>query len=123
LLICLVLPIAAFAFYWSWVDFDWFVNDTIRQASAAGAPADQAEMIRNFMSPSRQIMITAVFVVVITFLIYAVQSGYLHLVNKLVGDPSIGYGQWFSFSAWTAFVGVVNPLIMFAVILLADGNQ
>jgi hypothetical protein len=118
LLISMLLAIAAFALYYNWVDFDWLVNETVR-----GAPADQAEMIRSFMTPNRQIIGSAVGIVVVTLIIYAVQSAYLHLVNKVVGDPSIGYGQWFSFSAWTAFVGVVNSLIMFAVILLADSNQ
>src|SRR5690606_531622 len=102
---------------------DWFVNQTIRQAIATGTPADQAEVIRNFMSQRQQITVTAIGIVLVTFVIYAVQAGYLHLVNKVVGDPSIGYGQWFSFSAWTAFVGIINPLVIFAVILLADSNQ
>lgn len=123
LLLLLALTIGAFTLYYSWVDFDWFVNETIRQTTSGGVPADQAEMIRNFMSPSRQIMITAVGITLITLIIYALQAGYLHIVNKIVGDPSLGYGQWFSFSVWTAFVGIVNALVMFAVILLADSNQ
>lgn len=123
LLILLALMIGAFAYYYSWVDFDWFVNETIRQAVSNGMPAEQGDMIREFMSPSRQVMFTALFVVVISLLIYVIQAAYLHLVNKVAGDPSLGYGQWFSFSVWTGFVGIVNGLIMFAVMLLADSNQ
>ena len=96
---------------------------TTSKAISSGMPAEQGDMIRQFMSPSRQITFTAIFVVVISLLIYAVQSAYLHLVNKIAGDPSLGYGQWFSFSVWTGFVAVVNALLMFAVMLLADSNQ
>lgn len=123
LLVSFMLSIGAFAWYWSWVDFDWFTNEIIRQAVEDGTPADQAEQIRGFMSPGKQLLFTALAIVVFSLAIYAVQALYLNIVNKVTGDASLGYGQWFSFSVWTAFVGIANTLIMFVVILLADSNQ
>lgn len=123
LLVLLGLTIGAFVFYYSWVDFDWFVNETVRQAISGGMPADQADVVRNFMSPTRQMLFTVIGAIVFALLVYAVQAAYLNIVNKVVGDPSLGYGQWFSFSVWTAFVGIVNAVAVFAVILLADSNQ
>lgn len=123
LLILVALTIGMYAYYWSWVDFEWFVDETIRQAMDKGAPADQAEGMRSFFSPGRQMLFSSIAICVMTLVILAVQAVYLHLVNKVAGDPSLGYGQWFSFSAWTSFVGIVNALAGFAVMLLADGNQ
>ena len=58
-----------------------------------------------------------------TFVIYTVQSTYLHLANKLTAGADIGFGQWFSFSAWTGFVGVFGVLAVLVMILMADNNQ
>ncbi|MBT8075657.1 MAG: hypothetical protein KJN61_04245, partial [Gammaproteobacteria bacterium] len=33
------------------------------------------------------------------------------------------FGQWFSFSTWTAFVGVFGALAAFVLIFMADSNQ
>ena len=123
LLISMGLACAAFAYYTSWVDFDWIVDETVRGAIAQGTPPEQAEGIRGFMNPSMQLWSSVIAIIVMTFLIYAIQSTYLHLVNKVVGDPSIGWGQWFSFSAWTAFVGIFASIAMFITMFLADSNQ
>jgi hypothetical protein len=123
LLVLFAVTIGAFAWYYSWVDFEWLINDTIRQAIADGAQADQAEQIRAFMSPGKQLLFTVLAIVVFSLAVYTIQAAYLHLVNKVTGDPSLRYGQWFSFSVWTAFVGIVNALVMFVVILSADSNQ
>lgn len=123
LLISVGVTCAAFAYYISWVDFDWLVDDAVRGAIAGGMPADQAESIRGFMNPTMQLWTSIIAIVVMTFIIYSIQSTYLHLVNKTVGDPTIGWGQWFSFSAWTAFVGVFNAIAMFVVMFMADSNQ
>lgn len=123
LAITLVTIIAVFAFYYTWVDFDWMVDEMIRTTMAPGADPAQAEQMRSFMSPGMQITMTAIGVTVVTFLIYAVQSGYLHMVNRISGDPELRYGQWFAFSAWTGFVGVFNALAVLVVILMASTNQ
>ena len=123
LLLSLALGCAAFAYYTNWVDFEWMVDEVIRGAIAQGTPADQAESIRAFMNPGMQMWSSVIGIVVVTFLIYAIQATYLHLVNKTAGDPSLGWGQWFSFSAWTAFVGIFASIAMFIVMFLADNNQ
>lgn len=123
LLLLLAVTVGAFIFYYAWVDFEWLVNTTIAQATASGKSPEQAEQIRAFMSRSQQMIFTAVGIVVVTLVIYTIEAAYFHIVNKVVGNPEIGYGQWFSFSAWTAFVGIVNALALIVVILIADSNQ
>lgn len=121
--ITIVSLIAVFTFYYSWVDFDWLVDEIIRQNVPPGADPAQAEQMRQYITPGMQIGSTIVGIVVATFVIYAIQSAYFHLVNKVAGDPEIRYGQWFAFSAWTGFVGIFNTLAILVVILMADTNQ
>ena len=123
LLTLLVVTILAFVYYQNWVDFEWLVDEAVRGAIAQGTPADQAEAIRGFMSPTMQLWMTVIGVVVVTFVIYALLAGYFHLVNKSIGDPALGYGQWFSFVSWTSFVGVFGAVVMFVVMFMADSNQ
>lgn len=121
--ISLLLTIVAVVFYNLWVDFDWLVDETVRTALPPGSDPAAADSIRSFMKPSVMITTGVVAIIVMTFLIYAIQSAYLHLINKAVGDPTLRFGQWFAFSAWTAFPGVFNAIAMLVVIAMADNNQ
>jgi hypothetical protein len=122
LLISIVLACAGLSYYYSWVDFPWLVDETIASLPAESR-AEAADGVRTFMSPTSSIITSVVAIVLMTFVIYAIQSVYLHLVNKLATNEEVRYGQWFSFSAWTAFPNVVGALAMFVVILLADNNR
>lgn len=121
--ITLLSAIAIFTYYYMWVDFDWLVEEMIRQSVGPGGDPAAAEQMRDFMSPGMQIGMTVVGIVVVTFVIYAIQSAYFHLVNKVTGSSDLGYGHWFAFSAWTGFVGIFNALAVLVVILMADNNQ
>jgi len=122
LLLNLLLAAGMFVYYYGWVDFPWLVEETIRQIPAENR-AESAEAIRNFMQPGRSTWTTVIAVVLVSLIIYTIQATYLHLVNKLTTGADIGYGKWFSFSVWTAFVGVFGTLAGFATILMADTNQ
>lgn len=122
LLINILLAAGMFMYYYSWVDFPWLVEEIIRQQPVESR-AEAAEGIRKFMTPESSMWFTLGGVVLMTFLIYTVQATYLHLANKLTSGAEIGFGQWFSFSTWTAFVGVFGSLIAFMVIFMADSNQ
>jgi hypothetical protein len=121
--ISLLLTIVAVVFYNLWVDFDWLVEETVRTALPPGSDPAAADSVRSFMKPSVMITTGVVAIIVMTFLIYAIQSAYLHLVNKAVGDPSLRFGQWFAFSAWTAFPAIFQAIAMLVVIAMADSNQ
>jgi hypothetical protein len=122
LLITIALACGLFAYYYNWVDFPWLIEETIRQVPAEKR-AESADMIRQFMDPGRSAWTTVVAIVIVTFVIYTIQASYLHLSNKLITGAEIGFGQWFSFSVWTAFVGVFGTLAGFVIIFLADSNQ
>ena len=122
LLISILLASGLMLYYYNWVDFPWLIEETIRQMPAENR-AEGADVIRNFMSVGTSSWTTVVAIVIMSLVIYAVQATYLHLANKLTTSAEIGFGQWFSFSVWTAFVGVFGALAAFVVIFMADSNQ
>ncbi len=122
LLITMLLASGLMTYYYSWVDFPWLVEETIRQVPAENR-AESADVIRNFMTVGTSTWTTVTAIVVMSLIIYTIQATYLHLANKLTTGAEIGFGQWFSFSVWTAFVGVFGALAAFVVIFMADSNQ
>ena len=122
LLISILLASGLMLYYYNWVDFPWLIEETIRQLPAEDR-AEGADVIRNFMSVGTSTWTTVIAIVVMSLVIYTVQATYLHLANKLTTGAEIGFGQWFSFSVWTAFVGVFGALAAFVVIFMADSNQ
>ena len=122
LLISIVLACGLFAYFYSWVDFEWLVEETIRQVPAEDRAAS-ADAIRNFMSPKSSMITTLIAVVVMTFVIYLIEAIYFHLANKITTGSDISFGQWFSFATWTAFVGIFGALAGFVMIFTAGSNQ
>jgi len=122
LVITLALAGGLFVYYYSWVDFPWLIEETIRQVPAENR-AESAEAIRRFMDPGRSTWTTVIAITIVTLIIYTIQASYLHLANKLITAADIGFGKWFSLSVWTSFVGVFGTLAAFVTIFMADSNQ
>ena len=122
LIITVLLTSGLMLYYYNWVDFPWLIEETIRQLPAEDR-AEAAGPIRQFMSVGTSTWTTVVAIPVVSLIIYTLQATYLHLANKLTTGAEIGFGQWFSFSVWTAFVEVFGALTAFIVIFMADSNQ
>ena len=122
LLISILLASGLMLYYYNWVDFEWLVEETIRQVPAEDR-AEAAGPIRQFMSVGTTSWTSVAAIALVSLVIYTLQATYLHLANKLTTGAEIGFGQWFSFSVWTAFVGVFGTLAAFVVIFMADSNQ
>lgn len=120
--IMLLLSIASMVVYYAWVDIDWLVEQAVAQALAGGADPAAEAGIRSFMQPGMMMTVAAVSTLVVTLLIYVIQSAYLHLVNKLVGQPELRFGQWFSLSAWSGFPMVFQGLAVF-LLMAINGNR
>ena len=122
LLISVGLAVAIFAYYYSWVDFSWLVEETIRGLPEENR-AESAEAVRQFMKPGQTMWITVISIVVVSFIIYLIQALYFHLVNKMTSGAEIGFGQWFSFSVWISFVNIFGSLAALMMVLTAESNQ
>jgi len=122
LLIVMLSAVGMMIYFYSWVDFPWLVEETIRQIPPENR-AEGAETIRSFMSPSTTTWTTVIGVVIMSFIIYLVSAVYLHLANKLTTGADIGFGSWFSLSVWSSFVGVFGVIAGFIAIFMSASNQ
>ena len=122
LLVSIGLAMGVFAYYYSWVDFSWLVEETIRGLPAENR-AESADAVREFMKPGQTMWITLLSILVMSFIIYTISAVYYLLVNKMTSGAEIGFGQWFSFSVWVSFVNIFGSLAMLATVLMADSNQ
>ncbi len=122
LLISIVLAAGMMYYYFSWVDFSWFVEETIR-AMPVEQRAEAAEPTRQFMQQGPTSWMSAGGVVIGSFVIYAIMGVYFHLANKLTTSADLSFGQWFSFSVWANFVSIFGTLAAFAYIVMSDTNQ
>lgn len=122
LLITMLLSAGMLYYYFNWVDFSWFVEETIR-GMPAESRAEAAEVTRNFMQPGSTTWMSVGGVVIGTFVIYAIMAIYFHLANKLTTRAELSYGQWFSFSVWTNFVSIFGALAAIVFITMSDTNQ
>ena len=121
--IVMVLTIASMVTYYAWVDLEWMVDQAVADALQAGADPAAEAGIRSFMQSGTLTVVTVVSVLVMTLLIYTIQSIYLHLVNKITGNPELRFSQWFALSAWTAFPMVFLPLSTFGLLAVTPNRQ
>ena len=122
LLITVLFASGLFIYYYNWVDFQWLVEETIRQIPVEDR-AESEDAIRAFMQPGSSMWTTVIAVVVMSFIIFTIQATYLHLANRVITGTEIGFGSWFSFTVWTSFVSVFGTLAGFVAMLMADSNQ
>lgn len=123
LLIAVALSCGLLAYYYTWVDFEWFIDYTLETSIAPEDRAASEDAVRSFMSPTSSIVTSVLAIVIMTFVIYLLQALYFHLANKVTAGAEVSYGQWFNFSAWTNFVNVFGAIAGFVVILMAASNQ
>jgi hypothetical protein len=121
--IVIVLSIASMVTYFAWVDFDWLVDQAVAEAMQAGTDPSAEAGIREFMQPGTMMAVTVVSILVMTLLIYVLQAAYLHLVNKVKGNPDLRFPQWFALSAWSGFPMVFQALSIFVLIATAANRQ
>lgn len=121
--IVIVLNIASMVTYFAWVDFDWMVDQAVADALQGGADPSAAAGIRDFMQPGTMMAVTVVSILAMTPLIYVLQAAYLHLVNKVTGNPELRFGQWFALSAWSGFPVVFQALSILVLIAMTANRQ
>lgn len=120
----LLLVIGAAIVVWTWyyqtVDFSWLSDQLLSQGNLS---AEQREAARGFMSPGKSLGFTIAATVIITFVVYALQALYLVLASRIMGESEIGFGQWFSLTAWTRLPNLLAILGMAIAYGMASGTQ
>ena len=108
--------------YYTIVDFDWFVDDTL---ALANIPEDQMEAARDGMTSMSQTTFTIFGILgstVTIFILWVIQAGYLSLTSALIGDR-FKFTNWFSLVAWTALPYLLSSVGMAVTIALSPNGQ
>ena len=122
LLLTLLLCLGMFAWYYGTADWDAIVQQTMDYIASRNYPPETLEKIRQGLTRSGIMAQTVIFTGIFIVIIYLIQALYFFMVSKLAGYEVQGYGQWFSFTAWTNLPGSVAFVIMGISYLLA-GKQ
>ena len=105
----------ALFWYFSVVDFDWYVDDTLSQMT--NMSDEQLEGAREqmlSMSPTMFRMFGLLGSTVGLLVLYVLQSGYLSMASALNGDK-YRFSHWFSLICWTSLpslLGVVGMVVI-----------
>jgi hypothetical protein len=118
----LVIGLNALVIYWyfSSLDYSWFVDDTLQNANIPEDQLDQARENMEQMGPSMLRVFGILGSSLAILAIYTIQAGYLTLTSAVAGYRQ-KFSQWFSLAVWTGIV-VVFAQIGMAVTLMLDTN-
>ena len=106
---------AAIVWYFTILDFDWYVDHL---ASVANAREQQATADAIRMIGSGGMMASALGGIIVGFpIVFALYAGYLRLMSHVLGDDT-SFGKWFSLSVWTYLVYLVSTLALVVVLFL-----
>ena len=100
----LLLGVAIFTQYWVMytIDFDYFIEETVRQTALAQDVAEsQVRQGLSTMTPALMGTIGAVATAVLLSVILVIWATYLNLIARL-GDDRHGFKHFLSLACWTA---------------------
>lgn len=123
LFIVILLVTASQVIYTLWVDLDWLVDQAVAAAMAGGGDPAVEQAIHQWMQPNTLLITAVLGILLMVPLIHLIQAIYLHLVNKLLGNPDLRFGQWFALSVWSAFPMIFQSLAAFGVMALAADRR
>jgi hypothetical protein len=122
LVVCLVTAGSAYMFY-SWVDFDWFIDTTLR-SSAAGRRLTDAQLAQaaHVMSRNTTKWASVISGFVLVPIIKLLGALYYLLAGKITGI-SRSFEQWFSLNCWTGLPQVLSSLSGVLVLVTTTNRQ
>ncbi|PCJ27976.1 MAG: hypothetical protein COA96_02090 [SAR86 cluster bacterium] len=122
LALIMISTMAAMFWYFTIIDFDWYIDDTL---AIANIPDDQLETAReNMLSMSQNTfrMFGVLGGTIGILIISVLQAGYLSMVSALSGDK-YKFTHWFSLVAWTGLPSLLAVIGMVVTILLSPNGQ
>jgi hypothetical protein len=123
LLLIMLCVMAANAWYFTILDYDWFIDDMLTQVGSLSE--EELESAREAMASlsQRNMMFLRVFGGAFGLLaIFVLQAGYLSLASALKGDK-YRFSHWFSLICWTSLPYLLSVLTMVVNIVLNSNGQ
>ncbi len=108
--------------YFSIVDFDWFIDATLAGANLDGEQLEAARENMASMSQTTFKMFGVLGGAVGILVIYVLQAGYLSLVSAITGSGQ-KFGNWFSLVLWTGLPYMLSIVGIIATIALSPNGQ
>lgn len=122
LTLIVVSTAAVMYWYFTIVDFDWYIDDTLAVANLNGAELEAAREQMAAMSQSTFKLISTSASVIGLLFVYILQAGYLSLTSALSGSGQ-KFGNWFSLVLWTGLPYMLSIAGMIATLLLSPNGQ
>ena len=113
---------AVMFWYFSIVDFEWFIDDTLAGANIDGEQLEAAREQMASMSQTTFKMYGVLGGAIGIPIIYVLQAGYLSLASALTGSGQ-KFSHWFSLVLWTGLPYMLSVVGMVATILLSPNGQ
>ncbi|NKB34077.1 MAG: hypothetical protein GKR91_13365 [Pseudomonadales bacterium] len=120
--VVLISMILVMLWYYTIVDFDWFIDDAL---TLSNIPEDQMDEAREQMGSMSQTTFTAFGILgstVFILLLWTLQAGYLSMASALNGDK-FRFTNWFSLILWTALPYLLSTVGMAVTIALSPNGQ
>jgi hypothetical protein len=122
LAVCLVTAGSVYLFY-SWVDFEWFIDTTLRSSTLIRPLTDaQVAQAAQAMSPNTTKWLSVISGIVVVPLIRLLGALYYLLAGRITGI-SRSFRQWFSLNCWTGLPQVLATLSGVLVLLTTTNRQ
>lgn len=122
-LLAILLSTASVMFwYFSIVDLEWYIDDTL---SLQDLNEDQMEAARGQMSSMSRSTFRLISTLASSFgivFIYILQAGYLSLTSAISGSGQ-KFSHWFSLVLWTGLPYLFSVVGMVATLLLSTNGQ
>ncbi len=122
--VMMILTGTAFYFYFSNVDYNWYVDYMVEVTAGDKSKAEQ-DATRDAMSMMSQGVTAVVYGIgsmVSIAIVFLLHATYFLIVSKVNGD-GFEFKQWFSFVAWASMPGLLAILAMFAMIFTSENMQ
>ncbi|MCB1670355.1 MAG: YIP1 family protein [Gammaproteobacteria bacterium] len=119
----LLSSMAVTGWYFSILDFSWYIDDTLaRVPDLQGSELEEARQGMQALSQRGMAVLGMLGSPLAMLVIYLLQSTYLSLVTAL-GGFDLRFRQWFSLVAWAGLPNLFLSLAMAATILLNPDGQ
>jgi hypothetical protein len=113
---------AVMFWYFSIVDFDWYIDDALAGANLDGEQLEAAREQMASMSQTTFKMIGVFGGAIGIMVLYVLQAGYLSLASALTGSGQ-KFSDWYSLVLWTGLPYMLSVVGMVATILLSPNGQ
>ena len=124
LLTILIATVAVFLYYYSAVDYQWYVDHMV-EVSAGELSKSEQETARaglEMMSQSTMSWAAGISSAIFIAIVFVIQAVYFVIVSNITND-GFQFKQWMSFVCWTSMPALVAFLAIAVYILSSSNGQ